>query len=135
MLQGEQPSGGDLLFQRERVTKGKYGILGAMNHERRDVYLAEPVADRLTRIHGEVICHARRDVDGTIDVATHEITHSRFVEVAPIAREHSQQADDVVDHGLPIRPVGVLASADVGKELLRHGRKVRATRARPDQGE
>src|SRR5215213_2862345 len=46
-----------------------------------------------------------------------------------------QQVDDVVDDGLPIRPVASPRPADVGEELLRHGRKVGATGARRDKGE
>src|SRR3954469_10926409 len=102
-----------------------------MNHERWGSDLDEPVAERLTYIDDKVIRLARRNVDGAIDVPTHEITHGRFVEVTRTARIHPQQTDDVVDHGLPIRPVGAAPPADVGKKLLRHGRKVRTTGARP----
>src|SRR5215211_7519521 len=135
VLKGEEVGAGNLLLQRERVAEGKHGVLGAVNHERRGADLVEPVAERIADVHGKVVHLARRDVDGAIYVPTHESAHGGFVEMARTARKHTQQTDDVVDHGLPIRPVRTPHSADVDKEYLRHGRKVGTTGARPDQGE
>jgi hypothetical protein len=123
-LQDEQLGAGDLSFQREGVAEGEHRVLFAVDHKRRGADLADPAAEGLAHIHGEVVYLARRNVGGTIDVVTYEIPHGRLIEVTRTARKHPQHAEDVVDHGLPIRPVRVHRPAGVCEERLRHRRKV-----------
>ena len=95
---------------------GKHGI--PQRHEPRGsgAYLSKALPARIAYIHDKVVCLARGDVDDTIYVTPHEVTHGPFVEVARTARKHPQHAGNVVNNGLPIR--AVWGPADVGKELL-----------------
>lgn len=127
---------GDLPLLHERVVEGEQRVLRAVDHERRDAYLAEPLPHGDPGIHhGEVVGLARRDVDVAIVVAAREVAHGRLVEGVRTTRVHAFEGDGGVDHGLPVRPVGDNRFPEVGTDLFRHGRKVGTTRGSRYQGE
>jgi hypothetical protein len=104
-LQDEQLGAGDLSFQREGVAEGEHRVLFAVDHKCRGVDLADPAAEGLAHIHGEVVYLARRDVGGTIDVVNYEVPHSRLIEMTRTARKHPQHAEDEVARKEPPRGV------------------------------
>ena len=110
----------NLVHQCQGMPDGEDGIPVAMNDEGRHLDRAQPVPERSADVHRKVVDLARGDIDGTVDLTTHQIAHGRFIEVTGTTRVQTQQINDGVDHGRPIGPVGSLSATDVRQELLGH---------------
>src|ERR687898_574959 len=105
-LQSEQLGARNLLRQRNRVAVGIHGVLGALYDERRDAHLPESLPPTISRVDGGMVGNARGEVGRAIEGAGCDLTYGRLVEGSR-ARKRTLAFDYRVDHGGPIRPVGL----------------------------
>src|SRR3712207_2468042 len=123
-LQGEQLGAGNLLRQHNRVAVGEHGILGAVYDERRGAHLPESLPPTISRVDAGMVGNARGEVGRATEGAGCDRTYGRLVEGAR-ACERTLAFDYIVDHGVPICPVGLRGLfREKGLELLRHLGKV-----------
>jgi hypothetical protein len=119
LIQEEQTGARDLLRQCECVAVWKQGILGSMNHERRDPHLAKALPPTIASVEHKRIRHARRNVGSAIEDPCGEVTHGGFVEGPRTSCKGALGIDHVVNHRRSIRPVWFhRPSREEGPELL-----------------
>jgi hypothetical protein len=96
-LESEQVGAGDLLRERLAVLGREHRVRAAMDDERgHDDRRQRPALAPVVR--DQVVVLKRRDVAGTLDLATYEIASCVFVERALTCGEQPRVFDHVLDH-------------------------------------
>ncbi len=118
----DEPRAGDPACERLAVRDGEEGILRSVEDERRRLDAAETGPDGLGALDDPVVRLARPDVARAVDDFRDERPHAVLVE-AHGARIRDEARDDVVDDGLPVRPLWLRRRLE-SRELLRHRREI-----------